>query len=313
MRYRSRRPLQEALRHRLRELAATQVRYGYRRLTVLLRREGWTVNAKRIYRLYDEEELKVRSVSRKKAARRQRVPQSAATGPNQCWSADFVSDKLADGRSFRILTVVDQFTRECVALVAGRSMNGAKVVSSLREAIAERGGKPRSLTLDNGSEFAGRVVEAWAMEHGVQLCFIRPGRPVENGYIESFNGRLRDECLNVEWFRSVQEAQETLLRWRDHYNYQRPHSALDDRSPAVFATQYAQATERFAPTKTDRASEQPRQGSAAPADAALDPAARLPENLRYRGEALFRIAHTRESLLGLWRALQAHEHSAEEP
>jgi putative transposase len=124
MRYLSRRPLQEALRTRLRELAATHVRYGYRRLTVLLRREGWHVNAKRIYRLYDEEGLKVRSVERKKIGRRQRIPQSPASGPNQCWSADFVSDKLADGRSFRILTVVDQFTRECVALEADRSLHG---------------------------------------------------------------------------------------------------------------------------------------------------------------------------------------------
>jgi putative transposase len=206
MRYRSRRPLQELLRHRLRELAATHVRYGYRRLTVLLRREGWAVNAKRIYRLYDEEGLKVRSVERKKVARRQRVPQSAATGPNQCWSADFVSDKLSAGRSYRILTVIDQFTRECIALVADRSMNGAKVVASLTVAIAERGVVPRSITLDNGSEFAGRTLEAWAMQHGVQLCFIRPGRPVENGFIESFNGRLRDECLNVEWFSSLIEA-----------------------------------------------------------------------------------------------------------
>jgi len=195
MRYRSRRPLQEALRGRLRQLAATYVRYGYRRLTVLLRREGWAVNAKRIYRLYDEEQLKVRSVERKKIGRRQRVAPAAATAPNQGWAADFVSDKLTDGRGYRILTVIDQFTRECIALVAERSMSGPQVVTAFNQAIAERGAAPHSITLDNGSEFAGRVVEAWAIHNGVQLCFIRPGRPVENGFIESFNGRLRDESV----------------------------------------------------------------------------------------------------------------------
>lgn len=219
VRYRSRRPLQEALRLRLRELAATHVRYGYRRLTVLLRRQGWAVNAKRVSRLYDEEQLKVRSVERKKIGRRQRVAQPPASGPNQRWAADFVSDKLADGCAYRILTVIDQFTRECVALVAERSMSGAQVVAAFTQASAERGAVPHSMTLDNGSEFAGRVVEPWAIEHGVQLCFIRPGGPVENGFIEGFNGRLRDECLNVEWFGSLADTRRTLAAWRTHYNW----------------------------------------------------------------------------------------------
>src|SRR5262249_51456422 len=140
----SRKKPQEALRRRLREVAATHVRYGYRRLTVLLRREGWKVNAKRVYRLYDDENLKVRSVERKKIARRQRVPQAQACGPHQCWSADFVSDKLSDGRSIRMVTVIDQFTRECVWLEADRSMNGPKVVAALTRAIAERGNTPGS-------------------------------------------------------------------------------------------------------------------------------------------------------------------------
>ena len=208
--YKSRKKPQKPLRRRLREIAATYVRYGYRRLTVLLKREGWKTGAKRVYRLYDEENLKVRSVERKKIARRQRVPQAQASGPNQCWSADFVSDKLTDGRTIRILMVIDQFTRECVWLEADRSMNGPKVVAALTQAITERGAAPRSRTLDNGSEFAGRAMEAWAIQSGVQLCFIRPGRPVENGFIESFNGRLRDECLNVEWFTSLEEARRGL-------------------------------------------------------------------------------------------------------
>ncbi len=235
LRYRSRKVFDEVLRHRLRELAATHVRYGYRRLTVLLRREGWHVNAKRIYRLYTEEGLIVRTKQRRKIARRQRVATPMATGADQCWSMDFVSDKLADGRSFRILTVVDQFTRECVWLEADRSMTGMKVAQALERAKCERGSLPDSITVDNGSEFCSRALEAWAMGHDVQLCFIRPGRPVENGFIESFNGRLRDECLNVEWFSSLEDARQKLAKFRKHYNQQRPHSALADRTPAAFA------------------------------------------------------------------------------
>lgn len=236
MRYRSRRMFDEVLRRRLRELAGTHVRYGYRRLTVLLRREGWHVNAKRIYRLYREEELIVRTKQRRKIARRQRaMTTDLAVRPNQRWSMDFVSDKLADGRSFRALTIVDQFTRECVGLEADRSMTGKKVAEVLERAQRERGFLPESITVDNGSEFSGRALEAWAIANGVQLCFIRPGRPVENGFIESFNGRLRDECLNVEWFESLDDARQKLARFREHYNHQRPHSALADRAPAVFA------------------------------------------------------------------------------
>lgn len=235
LRYGSRKVFDEVLRHRLREMAATHVRYGYRRLTVLLRREGWQVNAKRIYRLYREEELVVRTKQRRKMARRQRVATPMAVRANQCWSMDFVSDKLTDGRSFRILTVVDQFTRECVGLEADRSMTGMKVAQALERARDERGTLPESITVDNGSEFCSRALEAWAMGHGVQLCFIRPGRPVENGFIESFNGRLRDECLNVEWFESLEDARQKLAKFREHYNHQRPHSALADRTPAAFA------------------------------------------------------------------------------
>lgn len=235
LRYESRKVFDEVLRHRLRELAGTHVRYGYRRLTVLLRREGWHVNAKRIYRLYREEELIVRTKQRRKMARRRPVPTGVASRPNQCWSMDFVSDKLADGRSFRILTVVDQFTRECVGLEADRSMTGMKVAQTLNAAKQERGSLPDSITVDNGSEFCSRALEAWAMSQEVQLCFIRPGRPVENGFIESFNGRLRDEFLNVEWFTSLDDARQKLAKFREHYNQQRPHSALADRTPAAFA------------------------------------------------------------------------------
>jgi putative transposase len=313
MRYKSRKKEQEPLRRRLRELAATHVRYGYRRLTVLLRREGWQVNAKRVYRLYDEENLKVRSVERKKVARRQRVTQGQASGPNQCWSADFVSDKLADGRSIRIFTVVDQFTRECVWLEADRSMNGAKVTTALSKAIIERGAVPRSLTLDNGSEFAGRTMEAWALATGVQLCFIRPGRPVENGYIESFNGRLRDECLNVEWFASLEDARGKLAKWLENYNYERPHSSLDDRTPAEFASLHGSAKTRFALYTPNTAKTRPGQGFASPAEAALDPAGTLPENDLEEGEALLRLAQTRDSLLSIWSDFKARKPGLRDP
>lgn len=305
--YKSRKKPQEALRRRLREVAATHVRYGYRRLTVLLRREGWKVNAKRVYPLYDEENLKVRSVERKKIARRQRVAQAQACGPDQCWSADFVSDKLSDGRSIRILTVIDQFTRECIWLEADRSMNGPKVVAALTRAIAERGAAPGSLTVDNGSEFVSRAMEAWAIQTGVQLCFIRPGRPVENGFIESFNGRLRDECLNVEWFTLLAEARRKLAEWRDHYNHRRPHSALDDRTPAAFGSLHGGRPERFALSDRPKANGAPPQGCASPAVAALDPGRRLPEDDLDQGEALLRIARSQSPLLSLWSDFQARK------
>jgi putative transposase len=236
LRYKSTKESQEALRRRLRELAAVRVRFGYRRLTVLLKREGWKVNAKRIYRIYQEEGLMVRTQKRKKAAA-VRVPLSAATRPNQRWSMDFVCDRLADQRWFRVLTVVDQFSRECVLLVADQSLTAAKVAAALDLAIAERGA-PESITVDNGSEFASLTMDRWAHSNNVKLDFIRPGKPVENGYIESFNGRLRDELLNVSLFLSLADARAQLLQWRDDFNATRPHSSLNDRTPNDFRTQW---------------------------------------------------------------------------
>jgi len=304
-RYRSHAKSQEGLRQRLKELAAIHVRYGYRRLTVLLRREGWPVNAKRIYRLYKQEGLIVRSKQRRKIARRERLPQPLAGKPNQCWSMDFVTDKLVDGRAFRILTVIDQYTRECVWLEADRSLSGVKVAAALTAAIAERGEAPASITCDNGAEFTSKALESWAMDHDVRLCFIRPGRPVENGFIESFNGRLRDECLNVSWFRSLPEARRRLLLWRAHYNQQRPHSALGDQTPEVFARKYRQP--RFALPTVATATTACGQGFASPAKAALDRKRPLPEDNLEEGEALKRIAQTRDSLLSIWSEFQARE------
>jgi putative transposase len=239
MNYQSRRDPQHALRTRLRELAASRVRFGYRRLTVMLRREGWAVNAKRIYRLYTEDGLAVRTKVRKKIARRSRVPTLRATRPNEKWSMDFVAARLIDGRWFRVLTVVDQFTRECVLLLADSSLTGNKVALALSQAIADRG-TPVSITVDNGTEFASKAMDVWAYQYGVQLDFIRPGRPTENGYIESFNGRLRDECLNVEAFFTLADVRDKLEHWRQNYNQVRPHSSLRDRAPAFFAAQWAE-------------------------------------------------------------------------
>jgi putative transposase len=226
---------------RLRELAASRVRFGYRRLTVLLKREGWTVNAKRIYRLHTEEGLTVRTKHRKKAASCQRVPQGFATAPNQRWSMDFVSDRLVDGRWFRVLTVIDQFTRECLLLLVDSALSGKKVAAALESVVSQRG-VPLSITVDNGSEFASRAMGAWAYQHGIHLDFIRPGKPVENGYIESFNGRLRDECLNVNLFFSLEDAKEKLEVWREDYNQARPHSALGDEAPKAFAAAWSKST-----------------------------------------------------------------------
>jgi putative transposase len=213
LRYQGHRDRQEALRMRLKELAANRVRFGYRRLTILLKREGWRVNAKRIYRLYTEEGLTVRTKYRRKTASRSRVSQAVATAPNQRWSMDFVSDRLVDDRWFRVLTVVDQFTRECLLLYADRALSGEKVAAELERVVRERG-IPMSITVDNGSEFASRAMDAWAYGHGIHLDFIRPGKPAENGYIESFNGRLRDECLNVSLFFSLEDARQKLEQWR---------------------------------------------------------------------------------------------------
>ena len=215
-------------------MAANRVRFRYRRLTVLLRREGWPVNAKRIYRLYPEDGLAVRTKVRKKIAQRTRVPVAKAIRPNEKWSMDFVAARLFDGRGFRVPTVVDQFTRECLLLLADRSLTGQKVALALGQVIAERR-TPISITVDNGSEFYSRTMEAWAYQYGIQLDFIRPGKPVENSYIESFNGRLRDECLNVEVFFALSDVRDKLARWRNDYNQMRPHSALRDATPAAFA------------------------------------------------------------------------------
>jgi putative transposase len=232
-RYRGRRADDAAVRHRLRELAAERRRFGYRRLHVLLRRAGLLVNHKRLYRLYREEGLQVRRRQRKRVAQRQRPCPRALSGPNQQWSLDFLSDALAWGRRIRLLAVIDTYTREALAIDVDTSIPGRRVAAVLSRLIAERG-IPAELLMDNGPELTGKALDQWAYERGVQLRFIDPGKPVQNAWIESFNGRLRDECLNEHWFVSVADARQIIEAWRTDYNRQRPHSSLGYLTPEEF-------------------------------------------------------------------------------
>lgn len=233
-RYRPRRPNDAAVRQRLRELAAERRRFGYRRRHVLLRREGLIANHKRIYRLYREEGLLVRQRKRKRVAQGQRPTPMALSRPNQQWSLDFLSDALAWGRKIRLLAVIDSYTREALALEVDTSLPGRRVAGVLSRLIAERG-TPAELLMDNGPELTGKALDQWAYERGVRLRFIEPGKPVQNAWIESFNGRLRDECLNEHWFLSLADARRIIEAWRIDYNRQRPHSSLGYLTPEEFS------------------------------------------------------------------------------
>ncbi|MGH9650830.1 MAG: IS3 family transposase, partial [Terriglobales bacterium] len=208
-RYRQRRHNDQRLQQRLRELAAQRVRFGYRRLHVLLRREGWAVNHKRVYRLYREEGLAVRRRKRKRAAATERVPLVSPVRPNQGWSMDFMADALGTGRHFRTLNLVDEYTREALAIEVDTSLPGERVVRVL-EQLRQQGRKPEWIVTDNGPEFTGQRLDQWAYGNGVRLETIRPGRPMENGYIESFNGKMREECLNVSWFTDLADARQRI-------------------------------------------------------------------------------------------------------
>lgn len=234
---RSRATDQSALQIRIRDLAHARPRFGYLRIWVLLRREGWRVNRKRVRRLYRLDGLQLRMrVRRRKHIALHRGPAPAPLGPTERWSMDFVHDTLADGRPFRILTVVDNWSRQSPVLEVGFRMSGATVGQALDRALTGVSG-PRSITVDHGTEFQSRALEDWAYRRGVQLDFIRPGKPVENAFIESFNGRLRDECLNVHQFTSLAEAQQIIEAWRLDYNQRRPHSSLGHLTPNEFVGQ----------------------------------------------------------------------------
>jgi putative transposase len=233
IRYRSRRPDDADVRHRIRELAAHRRRFGYRRLHYLLAKDGVTMNQKRFRRLYREEGLQVRKRSGRKRALGLRAPIALPAGPNERWSLDFVSDSFTDGRRFRALAIVDDFTRECLALVADTSLSGTRVARELDAVIAQRG-RPKTCVSDNGTEFTSMAMLAWSQAAHVDWHYIQPGKPQQNAFVESFFGRLRDECLNETLFSSLAEARSLLAEWRDDYNRVRPHSALRNRTPEAF-------------------------------------------------------------------------------
>ena len=233
-RYISKRDPQAALRIRLKDLAAARVRYGYRRLHVLLKREGWPINHKRVYRLYGQENLAMRTKRPRRhvtaKARRDRV---AAGQMNQCWSMDFMSDQLYDGRNIRVLPIVDNFTRESLATEVGVGFTGHAMARVLID-IARVRGCPKTIRVDNGPEFTSRALDQWAYLNKVELDFSRPGKPTDNAFIESFNGRLRAECLDQHWFMSLGDAQAKIEAWRIDYNEARPHSSLGNLAPSEF-------------------------------------------------------------------------------
>ena len=237
IRYRARRPDDAQLRSRLRQLAQQRRRFGYRRLHVLLKREGCEVNRKRIQRLYVEEKLQVRRRGGRKRALGTRVPMAVPDRPNARWSLDFAHDQMTDGRRLRILAVVDDCTRECLALVPDTSISGMRVAREL-DVITARRGRPASIVSDNGTELTSNAILGWADERSVAWHYIQPGKPVQNAFAESFIGRLRDELLNETLFRSIAHARRVLEAWRQDHNIDRPHSRLGWQSPIQYAARW---------------------------------------------------------------------------
>jgi putative transposase len=237
VRYQTMRMDDGALRERMKAMAHERRRFGYRRLHVLLRREGFVVNHKRLFRIYREERLTVRRRGGRKRAIGTRAPILIPLRPNERWSLDFVSDQFTDGRRFRILTVVDDCTRECLALLADTSLSGLRVARELDRLMAERG-RPQMIVSDNGSEFTLNAILAWADAARVAWHYIAPGKPMQNAFIESFNGRLRDELLNETLFSTLSQARAALSAWRSDYNGSRPHSGLGWQTPSDFAATF---------------------------------------------------------------------------
>ena len=234
-------PDNEHLQARLIELAGERRRFGYRRLHALVRREGVRANHKRIYRLYREAGLAVRRRRKRHGVAIERQVLERPAGPNQVWSMDFVSDALANGRRIKVLTIVDDYSKEAIDLVADFGISGLYVTRALDQAARFRG-YPKAIRTDQGPEFTGKALDQWAYRHGVQLKMIQAGKPTQNAFIESFNGRFRDECLNDHWFTTLAEARILISAWRQDYNQCRPHSALDYLTPAEFAAKHRTTT-----------------------------------------------------------------------
>jgi putative transposase len=242
-RYASKRTGDEGLRSKLRELASQRRRFGYRRLGLLLARQGIKLNHKKLYRLYKEERLSVRKRGGRKRALGTRAPMAIPQDRNLRWSLDFVMDTLVSGRRFRILTVVDDFTRECLGLVADTSLTAPRVVRELSRIIESRG-CPRMIVSDNGTEFTSNAILAWQEERGIEWHYIAPGKPMQNGFVESFNGKLRDECLNETLFVNLTEVREIIEAWRIDYNTNRPHTSLNGLTPTEFAARPSEGHNR---------------------------------------------------------------------
>jgi putative transposase len=237
------RPIKDdsVLTTRIREIAAARVRYGYERIYILLRREGWKVNHKRVYRIYCKEGLNLRSKRpRRSVSAAHRTQRPEVSSIDQCWSMDFVSDNLFSGRRIRALTVVDNFSRECLVIYVEHSIVGSQVVEVMHALKRFTGRKPARIQVDNGSEFISKALDKWAYENDVVLDFSRPGRPTDNPFIESFYGSFRDECLNVHWFLSLNDAREKIESWRRDYNDFRPHSSLDNMTPSEYREDHEQ-------------------------------------------------------------------------
>lgn len=221
-----------AIRKRIREIAEARIRYGFWRIYTLLRREGWQDNHKRVYRIYKEEGLNLRTKRpRRRKAAAHRMERPIISNINQCWSMDFVSDQLFDGHKFRALTIVDNYSRKCMAIHAEQSIRGTDVVNVLDYLKYYEKEIPNRIQVDNGTEFISKSLDLWAYENNVTLDYSRPGKPTDNPFIESFNGSFRDECLNVTWFLSMEDAKEKIEIWRKDYNDFRPHSSLNDLTP----------------------------------------------------------------------------------
>jgi putative transposase len=233
-RYQPKEDNDSVLRQRLRELAGQRKRFGCPRLHIMLKWEGLVVNHKRTERIYREEGLALRRKRRRKGAAGARVVMPSPQRTNERWSMDFVTDSIVTGRRLRALAIIDDYSRECPAIEVDTSIGGVRVVSVLERLAATRG-LPEVITMDNGPEFAGRHLDEWAFRKGVKLNFIRPGKPIENAFAESFNGRLRDECLNTNWFLNLKHAREVIEGWRRDYNDVRPHSSLNNRTPVEYA------------------------------------------------------------------------------
>ncbi len=234
VRYQSRRVDDAELRDAIKRVSRERRRFGYRRIHVMVEREGHMVNHKKLRRIYREEKLQVRRRGGRKRALGTRKPMVLPDGPNQRWSLDFVSDAFTDGRRFRILTVVDDFTRENLALIADTSLSGQRVTRELDQVIADRG-MPGTIVSDNGTEFTSMAILKWVQDTAVDWHYIAPGKPTQNAFIESFNGKLRDECLNETLFSSLADAKDALEAWQEDYNGQRPHSSLGNMTPIEFA------------------------------------------------------------------------------